>query len=161
MFVESYGDWLYATSLSTAIRETTWIIPAVQSIHIMAIAIIVGSALVTELRLAGVLATEQAPSSVVRRYLPWMLWALAVLLTSGTVLVVAEPNRTLGNTVFWTKMALVLCAFLVMLLLRRPLLDAGFADTGRGRLSALKPIAWMMMLVWIAVIFCGRFIAYT
>ena len=69
-----FSKALYATPISTGIRETTGIIPTTQSIHILAIAVVVGSALVMELRLAGMLATDESPQSVVRRYLPW-LWA--------------------------------------------------------------------------------------
>lgn len=154
MSIQTFGDWLYATPISTTFRETTWIIPTVQSLHILAIAVVVGSALVSELRLAGVLATDESPARVVRRYLPWIWSALVVLLASGMLLIVAEPARTLGNTVFWAKMALVLLAFLATLLLRRPLLR----DEAR---PAAKAVAWLLLVVWIAVIFCGRFIAYT
>ncbi|GHC98400.1 DUF6644 family protein [Novosphingobium pokkalii] len=154
MSIQTFGDWLYATPISTTFRETTWIIPTVQSLHILAIAVVVGSALVSELRLAGVLATDESPARVVRRYLPWIWSALVVLLASGMLLIVAEPARTLGNTVFWAKMALVLLAFLATLLLRRPLLR----DEAR---PAAKTVAWLLLVVWIAVIFCGRFIAYT
>jgi len=58
---------------------------------------------VTDLRLAGVLATDETPQSVVRRYLPWMWTAIAVLLATGVILIVGEPNRVLANLVFWTR----------------------------------------------------------
>ncbi|NKI98072.1 DUF6644 family protein [Novosphingobium sp. SG707] len=154
MFVQSFGDWLYATPISSTFRVTTWIIPTVQSIHILAIAVVVGSALVSELRLASVLANDEPAGNVVRRYLPWLWRALVVLLLSGVVLIVAEPARTLGNTVFWAKMALVLFAFAATVLLRRPLLREDAPP-------AAKAISWLLLAVWIAVIFCGRFIAYT
>jgi hypothetical protein len=157
MSIQSFGQWLYETPLSTSFRETSWVVPAVQSIHILAIAVVIGSALVSELRLAGLIATDEAPGNVVRRYLPWISRALLVLLASGTLLVVAEPQRTLGNTVFWLKMALVLGAFLTTLAFRRPLLTA---PAGNGAVPA-KAIAFGLLLVWVVVIFCGRFIAYT
>ncbi|PVX30850.1 DUF6644 family protein [Sphingomonas pokkalii] len=161
MSIESFGNWLYETPLSTTIRDITWIIPAVQSIHLLAIAIVVGSALVSDLRLAGVLATDESPARVVRRYLPWMWAALIVLLLTGIVMLVAEPGRTLGNTVFWTKMGLVLFAFALTLFFRKPLLDPAFGLEHAGWRQAVKPAAWISLIVWVAVIFCGRWIAYT
>lgn len=157
MVIASFGEWLYDTPLSTTFREITWLIPLVQSIHILAIAVVVGSALVSELRLAGLIATDEAPGNVVRRYLPWIWRALVVLLASGTLLIVAEPARTLGNTLFWIKMALVLGAFLLTLAFRRPLLAGQAGDLA----PPAKPIAFVLLLVWVVVIFCGRFIAYT
>jgi hypothetical protein len=151
---------LYTTSISTGIRETAGVIPATQSIHIIAIAVVVGSALVTDLRLAGVLATDETPQTVVRRYLPWMWTALAVLLATGAILAVGEPNRVFANPVFWTKMALVVLAFGLTLLFRYPFLHPEFR-LDHARWAALaKPTAWLSLLVWIAVIFCGRWIAY-
>lgn len=168
MSMTAFSDWLYATPVATAIRETTWIIPNVQSIHILAIAVVIGSALATELRLAGVLATDRPEADVLRRYLPWMRRALVVLLATGVVLVVAEPGRTLGNAVFWTKMALVAGASLVtlqarksLLQVRKPVLQDGEVLEDGLLPEASKPLAWFMILIWCAVIFCGRFIAYT
>lgn len=162
MSIASFGEWLYATPLSTALRETTWVIPNIQTVHILAITVIVGSALVTELRFAGVLATDREPEDILRRYLPWMRWALLVLLLTGTALVVAEPGRTLGNTLFWVKMALVAGASLVTLRARKKILVPVAAADGIGEApETSKPLAWLMIVIWCAIIFCGRFIAYT
>jgi hypothetical protein len=161
MFIEAFSDWLYATPVAAAIRQTIWIIPTLQSAHILSIAVIAGSALVSDLRLAGVLAADVPPSAIVRRYLPWMWWALVVLLLTGSLLIVAEPGRTLGNSIFWIKMGLVAFAFSLTLAFRRPLLDPGFAlDQARWR-AMVKPAAWLSLTIWVAVIFCGRWIAYT
>lgn len=161
MSVQEFGDWLYETPLSTSLRDITWIIPTVQSIHILAIAIVVGSALVSDLRLAGVLANEETPATVVRRYLPWMWSALVVLLLTGSVMVLAEPSRTITNAVFWTKMGLVLAAFALTLFFRKPLLNPNFRVEHASWWAATKPAAWLSLGAWVAVIFCGRWIAYS
>ena len=160
MTLHELSGALYSTSISTAIRETAVLIPIVQSIHILAIAVVVGSAVVTDLRLAGVLATDETPRTVVRRYLPWMWAALALLLATGSVLAVGEPNRVLENPVFWTKMGLVAFAFTLTLLFRYPILHPEFRLEHARWAALAKPMAWASLLVWIAVIFCGRWIAY-
>ena len=151
---------LYRTPISTAIRDIKWVIPSTQCVHIAAIAVVVGSALVTDLRLAGVLATDETPRTVVRRYLPWMWAALLILLTTGVILVVGEPNRVLTNPVFWAKMALVAFAFTLTLLFRFPILHPEFQLEHVRWVKLVKPMAWISLLVWVAVIFCGRWIAY-
>lgn len=161
MSLRGFGDWLYATSLSTSIREVGWLIPAIQSVHILAIAILVGSTLASDLRLAGVFATDETPATVVRRYLPWMWGALLVLLLTGLIMVLAEPGRTINNAVFWTKIALVTTAFALTLLFRKPILDQEFRVEDAAWASAAKPLAWLSLGIWVAVIFCGRWIAYT
>jgi len=160
MTLHDFSSALYTTPISTGIRETVGVIPTTQSLHIVAIAVVVGSALVTDLRLAGVLATDETPQTVVRRYLPWMWSAIAALVVTGSILVVGEPNRVLANPLFWTKMVLIVFAFGLTLLFRYPILHPQF-QLEHARWAVLaKPMAWVSLLVWIAVIFCGRWIAY-
>lgn len=159
MSLQDTSAWLSATPLSLAIQTAVWAVPLIQSIHILAICVIAGSALVFDLRLAGVLGRDVPVASVAGRYLPWMWTALAVLLLSGSALIVGEPDRTLFNWVFWTKMALVLSAALltfgVQLGLRR--------DPGRWDQALPFPVRLagvLGLMIWIAVIVCGRWIAY-
>jgi hypothetical protein len=161
MSLLTFGHWLYATPASTVLRQTLWVIPTVQAVHIVSVAILYGSALVSNLRLAGVLATDETSAAVVRRYLPWMWYALAVLLLSGLLLILAEPDRTLGNAVFWIKMTLLLTAFGMTLFFQKPLLDPGSSVPNPDKLGTTKPTAWLSLAIWTAVICCGRFIAYT
>ena len=160
MSLHDFSAALYATPVSTGIRETAGVIPTTQSLHILAISVVVGSALVMELRLAGVLATDESPQTVVRRYLPWLWSAVAVLVATGTILVVGEPNRVLANPLFWIKMGLVLFGVVLTLLFRDPILHPQFRLEHARWAALTRPTAWLSLLVWIAVIACGRWIAY-
>ena len=112
--------------------------------------------MVTELRIAGLVAPDESMSVVARRYLPWMWRALAVLLVTGLLMIIAEPDRTLSNVPFWIKMALVVTAVLISVVLRRPLLQP-LSEASKG---PARSLAWILLALWVAVIFCGRFIAY-
>jgi hypothetical protein len=153
-------DWISNTSLSEAIRDQSWVVPGVQAIHICAISVVVGAALVSELRLVGVIATDETPAAVIKRYLPWMWRALVVLLLSGLILVWGEPDRTLLNWMFWLKMSMVLIGFVLSLLFRRPLLDPELNTQHAARTWLIKPVALLSLCLWIAVVFSGRWIAY-
>lgn len=154
--------WIYGSPLSTAIRDILWVIPTVQSIHIIAITVLFGSALISDLRLAGVFASDEPLRGIVRRYYPWMRNALIVLLCTGLVMIIAEPDRVLVNSTFWLKMVLVVAAFSLTWLLRRPLLrrPAGNVDSDDAPAS-VKACAWLSIGLWCVVIICGRWIAYT
>jgi hypothetical protein len=160
MSLGTISSELYRTAISTEIRTIPWIIPTVQSIHIVSVSIVVGAALVSDLRLAGALATDETPRTVVRRYLPWMWTGLVILLATGMILTVGEPNRVLTNWVFWTKMTLVLIAFALTLLFRYPILHPEFRLENARWAKLVKPMAWTSLAIWVAVIFCGRWIAY-
>jgi len=161
MTLQSFTTWLYATPFATMIRDVPWIIPSIQCIHILAITVVVGSALVSDLRLAGVLARDTMPNAVVRRYLRWMWGALVVLLITGALMATGEPDRVLTNSLFWLKMGLITVACLLTWFFRRPLLHPEFKlEHARWR-PFVKPAAWLSLAVWVCVIFCGRWIAYT
>lgn len=151
---------LYDTPLSTGIRAIGWLIPALQSVHILAIAVLIGSALMMDLRLAGVVATDVEPPSVVKRYLPWLWLAVGVLLVTGSTLLIAEPSRVLTNAVFWWKMGALLAAFLLTLLFRYPMLHPQFQIENARWAGLVKPSAWLSLLAWVFAIYCGRWIAY-
>lgn len=160
MSVAQFAQNLYGTPISTSLREIAWIVPAVQSIHIIAIAAVIGAAIVMDLRLAGVLATDETPRTVVRRHLPWMWSGLGFLLVSGMVLGLAEPYRVLMNPIFWAKMALVLTGFFLTLLFRYPILHPDYQIEHARAAALVKPMAWASLAIWVTVVFCGRWIAY-
>jgi hypothetical protein len=153
-------DWISHTSLSQMIQGEFWVVPSVQAIHICAIAVVVGSALVSELRLVGMIATDEAPTAVIKRYLPWMWGALVVLLLTGLILLWGEPERTLLSRMFWLKMSMVFIGFVLTVLFRKPLLDPEFNRQHAGRAWSIKPVAWLSLFIWIAVVCSGRWIAY-
>jgi|SRR4051812_40034888 hypothetical protein len=157
MDMHGFSEWLYGTGVSSAIRDHYWVVPVVQSIHIVAIAVVIGCALVTELRIAGLIAPQESLCVVAQRYLPWMWRALAVLLATGLVMIIGEPERTLTNIPFWIKMSLVVTGVLASIGLRKPLLRP---LDGSGAAPA-KSLAWVLLSLWVVVIFCGRWIAYS
>lgn len=159
--LKDFALWLYQTQLSTAIRNVPSLVAVMQSLHILGVAGVVGSALVSDLRLAGVLATDESPHAVARRYLPWMWGALVLLLLTGLVQIVGEPNRTLTTTTFWLKMGMLLVVFALTLVMRKPLLDPAFDVRAAWWRAHVKPAAWLSLLLWIGVIVCGRWIAYS
>jgi hypothetical protein len=153
--------WLEETRLSQAIQVTKWIVPTVQTVHILAIAVVAGSVLMINLRLIGAFGTDQALKSVASRYLPFVWWPLLILLATGAVMIVGEPPRSLKSPAFQIKMALLVAALLVtglfQLLLKR---DPTFGDPGGGRRGAATALAVLSMLLWTGIIFAGRWIAY-
>ena len=155
--LEHFVDWLAKTPVSQSIKEIGWIIPTVQTIHILAIAAVVGSMALLDLRVLGIAARAQSLSSVSQRLLPWVWRALIVLLLSGLVLVTGEPGRSLVNTIFQVKMALVIVAATLTFFLQRSLQTGAAGDKAPG---AAKTIAAVSLLVWVLIVFAGRWIAY-
>jgi len=159
--LDSFCNWLAATPVSQTIQTIDWIVPAVQTIHILSVAAVVSSALMINLRLLGVRGTDQPLAAVTRRFLPSLWWPLPVLLLTGTLLITAEPARSLENPVFLLKMGLLLAAAGVTLVCQIPLRgNPEFWEVSRGRRRAGKLIAVASMPLWVAIVCAGRWIAY-
>src|SRR5205823_11887943 len=94
-WLSELSGWLEQTQLSQTIQVHEWIVPAVQSVHILGIAVVASSALMINLRLLGVCAADQPLKQVLSRFVPFVWWALLVLLVTCTVMIVAEPPRSL------------------------------------------------------------------
>lgn len=138
-------------------EQYSWFIPAVQSIHIVAIAILVGSVLMINLRLLKLAGTDQTLRQTANRFGPWLTAALGVLLASGLLLVIGEPVRELITFSFWFKMFLVAVGTAIAAIFRIRLSRNGetLADSG-----GIRVLAVVTLLIWIGVIFLGRLIAY-
>ncbi|HVY34666.1 MAG TPA: DUF6644 family protein [Caulobacteraceae bacterium] len=155
-----FVTWLAHTRVSQGIGDIAWITPLVQSVHILAIAVVMSGVLMLDLRLLSVVGREQTTAQFAGRYLPWVWWSLLVLLATGATLIVGEPRRSLENPVFVLKMSLLLIASALTLTVQLPLRrDDRFWETP-GRRAAACAIALVSLAVWACIVFAGRWIAY-
>jgi putative copper export protein len=159
--VNSFAHSLAKTDLSHALRvHESWLIPGVQSIHIVGIAIIMGSLLMIVLRVLGWAGTDQTLRQTTERFGPWIIGALILQLVTGIIMILAEPVRELVNFSFWTKMVFVAVGtFLAgVFLIRLPKRDQQ-SDALMNRTS-FKSLAVITFVVFLCIIVLGRLIAY-
>jgi hypothetical protein len=154
-----FSKWLAATSLSHTIQAVAWIIPTLQTIHILCVAIVFSSALLVDLRIFRLFERDQPLREVTLRFLPPIWPVLVILLITGSLLIIGEPRRSLLNTTFYLKMALLLVAIVLTATLQRSVL-AGFFEDRSQRLTG-QVLATLSVLVWCGILFAGRWIAYT
>jgi hypothetical protein len=160
--LRDFSRWLAATPLSHAIQTTGWVIPTLQTIHILSVAVLFSSAVLVDLRFWRVLQRDVPLADVARRFLPTVWPVLLILLITGSLLIIGEPRRSLLNTTFYLKMALLICAIVLTLALQWSLRAAPeFWDRDRGRRIAGQLAATVSILVWCSILFAGRWIAYT
>ncbi len=160
--IGDFAKWLGATALSHAIQTAGWVIPALQTIHILAIAVLFFSAVIVDLRLWRALQRDVPLKDVARRFLPVIWPVLLILLLTGSLLIIGEPRRSLLNTTFYLKMTLLAFAVVLTIALQWSLASAPeFWERDRGRRIAARFAATLSILVWCGIIFAGRWIAYT
>jgi len=150
-----------ASAFAQAMRQWLWLYPSVEIVHLVGIAVLVGSIAVLDLRLLGI-----SRSLSVRRLgahlLPWTLASFALIVPSGFAMFVAHASDLISNPVFALKLSLVGLAGA----------NAAVFHTGVFRsavnwdVDVLPPLAARAagaasLLIWVSVIACGRLLAYT
>ena len=157
--LRAFGEWLATTSLSNTIQNVSWIIPTIQTIHIVCVAIVISATFLVDLRILGIFSRSQPLAALSHRFLTWIWWALIVLLVTGSLLVTGEPGRSITNPAFFAKMIMLVIVAALTFVLQRPLAtDAGYWDGDRA--AAAKGIAIVSLLLWSCIVFAGRWIAY-
>jgi uncharacterized membrane protein len=153
--MQEFIDWLTATALSQLIQTTSWAIPGIQVVHIVCLATLFALALSLSLRIAGRGLVLESLESLAARFVPAIWICLLLLLVSGALLIIAEPFRTVANSVFYLKMGLLVVAVVLTLWL------ASVARRQSAKPTALHVgAAALSMLVWACIIVAGRYIAY-
>jgi hypothetical protein len=157
--IEEFCDWLSATPLSVAFQSANWFVPLVQTIHIIAIAILLTAVYVISFRLVGLTRGTQPLPTMMAKSTPWIWIALAVLLFTGLLLTITEPGRELLNWVFRVKMILVLTLAAVLGWLQMRMRADPARWSQPPHLQA-RVVGMLCVLLGAAIITAGRWIAY-
>jgi len=150
------------TALADNIRENDLLFPLVESVHVVAICLVVGSILAVDLRLLGFASINRPVSHVTRGILPLTWGAFVVAITSGGLLFISNATKYLGNGFFVAKMFLIGAAGLNMVIFHM----IGAKNLPRWENDARLPLparlaGGVSILLWIAVVACGRWIGFT
>ena len=158
-------DWiayLEGSELADTIRENDLLFPVIESVHVLAICLVVGSILVVDLRLLGLASVNRPVSRITSSILPLTWCAFAVAVVSGGLMFISNSIKYLGNCYFIAKMILSAVAGLNMVVFHA----IGAKDMPKWEKSARLPLparaaGALSILLWIAVVACGRWIGFT
>ena len=159
MTIDQFCTWLAHTPLSLTLSGHHWITPALQTVHILSVAAVLASAITVDLRLLGLRRLDHFPLFA-RRYMPWIWRALVLLLATGVLLVIGEPARELKSPVFIAKMVLVIVAVSMTAAAQAPLRASVEGPEPVALPAFAKPFAIVSLVLWAAIVFAGRWIAY-
>lgn len=153
-------QWLEDTSWAVAIRQSTGLYPALEILHIAGIVLLVGPAFMFDLRLLG-FSKNLSVSALARYLLSWSRRGLLLIVPSGFLLFITNA-ATLGyDPVFWLKMLLLLIAGINALVFHRfSFATVSAWNENTSVPTAAKAAAIVSIITWLAIITCGRLLAY-
>ena len=153
--------FIESTALGLAMRQSIWLYPAVETAHIIGLALLVGSIAVLDLRLLG-LSRSLPVRKLAGHVLPWTLASFLLILPSGFMMFVAHASDFISSPVFALKMCLILAAGTNAALFHAGVFRGAAAwDVGVLPPLAARASAALSLLLWVSVIACGRLLAYT
>jgi hypothetical protein len=156
-----FCQWLDQTSVGTAIRQSLWLFPAIETVHLLGMAALVATITVLDLRLLGWTGKAPPVSKMAARLIPLAWLGFTVQLGTGVLLFSSEAVKIYGNPAFRLKLLLLLLAGVQALI---------FQTFVSGKLPAWDdkpsmPVAAKLMglssiLLWAGVVTAGRFIGF-
>ncbi len=151
--------WLESTALAQAMRGGRWLYPAVEALHIVGFVLLVGGALLFDLRVLGV--GRALPLDALARLLLRAAWAgFAIAAAAGLLLFSADPLDLVANPALQVKLGLIALAGANAAFFHRRAWPVDQRCGGAAAPVAARASALLSIAVWLAVIACGRLIAY-
>jgi len=160
-FIFTLCLWLEKTSVGTAIRDSIWLFPVIETVHIFGIVLLVGATSILDLRLMGLTFRDQSVSKIAGRFIPWALVGFIIQVTTGLLLFSSEATKMYDNLGFQIKMVLIVIAGINALVFH----SVAYQSVGKwdrdpvGPLSA-RAAGLFSILLWFGIVAMGRWIAY-
>jgi hypothetical protein len=161
MDLQAICQWIQETSTSTALRESAYVLSIIETVHVLALAMAVGTVMWFDLRLLGVSMRRDPVSEVYNQLKPCMFAGFAIMFVTGALLFWSHAAECYASPYFRVKVVLLAVAAMNILLYhstidrRRAEWDLAATPPLQARLAGL-----LSLLLWMGVIAAGRLTAY-
>ncbi|MGG7663576.1 DUF6644 family protein [Dyadobacter sp. BHUBP1] len=153
-------EWLEKSAWAVGIRQSLWLYPALEIVHILGIVLLVGAAFLFDLRLLG-FSRNMPVTALSKHLLPWSQRGLVLIIPSGILLFLTNAQALGVDPVFWTKVGLIAVAALNVFVFHRVIYKPFKRHGAHGELPyAARVCGGVSIIVWVAVVACGRLLAY-
>ena len=157
-----FAQWLDQTSFGHVMRESLYLFPIVETLHVFGIVALVTSAFLLDLRLFGIGPMRDKPVEALARWiLPWVCAGFAVQVVTGVLMFSAEATRSAVNSFFWYKMVLLLGVAINALVFHTTV----YQQVGKWNNARVAPIGariygTLSIFLWLGIITLGRWFSF-
>jgi hypothetical protein len=154
--------WFESTSIGAAVRESDWLFPVIESVHVLGIVLLAGAGTLLALRLVNRGFLRDKPASAVASHLMPVMWgSFAVMFVTGALMFVSEAWQCYTSLSFRIKLALLLAVGLNALIFQL----TSYRTIKTWERDPVAPLparvaAWVSITLWVCIVFAGRGIAY-
>ncbi len=150
-----FFQWCEKSALGLSIQGSKWTFAVIETIHIMALAVLLGSFLLVDLRLFGLVMRGQTIAEVASHFAPTSWVSFAVMVATGIPMYLSEAVRLSSSAPFFYKMVFLSLALLFHLTVHRRATRSGVEEGGLAKVAAS-----LSMVCWLAIALAGRAIAF-
>lgn len=161
-WVFHFSQWMDQTSFGHVMRESLYLFPIVETLHVFGIVSLVSSAFLLDLRLFGVGPMRDKPVDKLARWvLPWVVAGFTVQVVTGVLMFSAEATRSAVNSFFWYKMFLLLGVGINALVFHTTV----FRQIGTWNNAHVAPLGARIygtfsIILWLGIITLGRWFSF-
>jgi hypothetical protein len=165
MSLDTVLKGIEALPVSAAVRGevdgSEWLFPIIETLHVMALSVVVGSIAMMDLRLLGIASRNSPVSRLSKEVLPWTWSAWCIAAVFGTLMFMSKAHSYATNLQFQLKFGCMGLAALNMLVFHL----GAFRQVERWDLDdpprSAKLAGGLSLLLWIGVVFFGRWVGFT
>jgi hypothetical protein len=150
-------EWFEASGLGQGVRQSLWLFPVIEAVHLIGLCTLGGSLLIVDLRMFGLGLKQQGIAELASKARPWLIGSVVLLIVTGVLLGLSEATKVYYNTSFWVKVWALLIAVVYTFAFRERITRDEALDTSRrSRLVAAGSLG-----IWFVVAAAGRWIGFS
>jgi hypothetical protein len=155
----TFVQWLNDTPISVYLREGDWPFPIIETVHILGLGFSVGTIMWLDLRLLKLTMREVPVADVIEQLEPWAMGGFAVMLISGSLLILSEPLKCYNTIAFRIKVILLILAGLNVLYFHKRVMH-NVDEWDQNMPWRAQMVGALSLILWLGVVIAGRWTAY-
>jgi hypothetical protein len=160
-FYDQIFTALEGTSVATAVRESTWLFPTFETLHVLSIVLVVGTIMIVDFRLINVASRRRPVSELMSEVLPWTWGAFASAVLWGGLLFASAATKYSHNPQFLFKMLLLLLAGVNMAVFHLgSYRKVALWDRDSMTPTGARIAGGLSLLLWVSVVALGRWVGF-
>lgn len=160
--IDLFLHWLENMPLSVSIAQSDWAFAVIETAHVIALALVIGTVCVVDLRILELASAKRPYRQVAQELLPWTWGAFCVSVVTGSLMFITQASAYFENAAFRIKFLLLLLAGINMLIFEFAIAHGVIGRDDSSSIPWLGKLAALLSLtLWISVVFFGRRVGFT
>ena len=151
-----FFEWCESTGLGLAVRESVWLFPVIEAVHLLGLCLVGGALLLVDLRMIGAGLTRTSLPLLARQARPWLAAGVITMVLTGVLLFLSESVKCYYSQAFWVKMTTLPVALLFTFVVRQ---RVALSEHTSRQTAALTGVA--SLALWFTVAAAGRWIGFS